>query len=552
MNSFMNCNNKVFRIIVSLLIYCMVVFPVSGSTSWSAQAPTEGEVELSAREKQDLVQQGVDQYKQGKHDQAQKNLEKAKTVFPENYAVPYYLGLIYLEQGKRTAAIAQWQQYVKMNPKSDNALRIRKNLTLLLLEEARESARLAVANEASLIQLSTDDDTVAISTFKNLGSEDIKPLGKGMAAMLIYDLSLVPDLQVVERVKLQALVQEMKLGTSGLVTSETAPKVGKLLKAKHVTSGSLADLEKENLQIASAVMDTDQKANIGTQEAQGELKKFYELEKQIACQIIEDLGKECDKVPAAFHKNHTKSLPAVIFFSAGLDYLDQEKYDQAGETFQKALGEDPSFELAQQALLDTPVPGMQFTARSEDAAGDMGIGTTDEMITMAANHGVSASAAGTAISVGSTRSPIVIGGVEIGTTTAIIGGTAVAAGVAVAAGGGGSSSSSIDDDTFTPSSTPSDGTVTSRDVTISVIDHNAIQDDFYDLYVNGAFIGPVNNVPGGTTSHPATLNSGSNTVELRLTANQCCDTFLQITIEPGGFSNEFGGTQNHSWTITAP
>ena len=453
MNSFMNCNNKVFRIIVSLLIYCMVVFPVSGSTSWSAQAPTEGEVELSAREKQDLVQQGVDQYKQGKHDQAQKNLEKAKTVFPENYAVPYYLGLIYLEQGKRTAAIAQWQQYVKMNPKSDNALRIRKNLTLLLLEEARESARLAVANEASLIQLSTDDDTVAISTFKNLGSEDIKPLGKGMAAMLIYDLSLVPDLQVVERVKLQALVQEMKLGTSGLVTSETAPKVGKLLKAKHVTSGSLADLEKENLQIASAVMDTDQKANIGTQEAQGELKKFYELEKQIACQIIEDLGKECDKVPAAFHKNHTKSLPAVIFFSAGLDYLDQEKYDQAGETFQKALGEDPSFELAQQALLDTPVPGMQFTARSEDAAGDMGIGTTDEMITMAANHGVSASAAGTAISVGSTRSPIVIGGVEIGTTTAIIGGTAVVAGVAVAASGGSSSSSIRDDDGFTPSGT---------------------------------------------------------------------------------------------------
>jgi hypothetical protein len=61
-----------------------------------------------------------------------------------------------------------------------------------------------------------------------------------------------------------------------------------------------------------------------------------------------------------------------------------------------------------------------------------------------------------------------------------------------------------------------DGTVTSRNVSISVIDQNSIQDDFYDVYINSVFIGPVNNPPGGTTIHPATLNSGANTVELRL------------------------------------
>ena len=37
-----------------------------------------------------------------------------------------------------------------------------------------------------------------MTSFNNLGSEDLGPLGKGMAAMLITDLSQVPDLRVVE------------------------------------------------------------------------------------------------------------------------------------------------------------------------------------------------------------------------------------------------------------------------------------------------------------------------------------------------------------------
>jgi len=81
--------------------------------------------------------------------------------------------------------------------------------------------------------------------------------------------------------------------------------------ARHITSGSLADLEKENLQIASAMVDADQVADIDTQEAKGELKAFYDLEKDIACQIVEDLGKSCKDAPPAFFKIHTKSLAAL-------------------------------------------------------------------------------------------------------------------------------------------------------------------------------------------------------------------------------------------------
>jgi tetratricopeptide (TPR) repeat protein len=168
--------------------------------------PAEETVKLSEKEKKKLVEQGVAQYKEGERDQAKNTLEQAKAAFPSNYAVPYYLGLIYLEEGRRSDAIAEWQQYVLMDPKSEDSMKIRKYLTLLIREEAVEYAKQAVANEAALLRSPVADNTVAVTTFENLGSENLEPLGKGMAAMLIHDLSQVPDLQVVERVKLQALL----------------------------------------------------------------------------------------------------------------------------------------------------------------------------------------------------------------------------------------------------------------------------------------------------------------------------------------------------------
>jgi tetratricopeptide (TPR) repeat protein len=422
MTRFLNRKKTVFRIIAGVLIYCMMLFPAFNSIGLSAMKPAKENVKLPEKEKEKLVEQGVSQYQKGERDQAKKTFEHAKEVYPANYAVPYYLGLIYLEEGRRSDAIAEWQQYVLMDPENEDSLKIRKYLTLLIREEAVEYAKQAVANEAALLSGPVADNTVAVTAFKNLGSENLGPLGKGMAAMLIHDLSQVPDLQVVERVKLQALLKEMNLGTSGLVDQKTAPKVGKLLKSKHVTSGSLADLEKENLQIVSVVVDVEQIGRIDTQEAQGALKEFYDLEKRIACDIIKDLGRDCNKMPGSFGKIHTKSLAALTSYSVGLDYLDQEKYDEAREEFQKAIDEDPEFDLAKEALILAPLSAMLLM-------------TTANMISTLSAGGTSSATIGSAAAGSAVASG---GGVGVvGVTTAVVAGAAAVAGAAVAIGGGG-------------------------------------------------------------------------------------------------------------------
>jgi TolB-like protein/Tfp pilus assembly protein PilF len=536
MAGFLSRKPHLLRVAVAALICCLAGFAYC-STGFSAPAPAPEAAELSKQEKQELVRGAVTAYERGQVSTAQRDLERARTDFPENYAAPYYLGLIYLEQGRRSEAIVQWQQYIAMDPKSENALKIRKNLTLLLRQEARESAKQAVAEQTTLIQGRTDDKTVAVTSFRNLGSENLGPLGKGMAAMLISDLSKVPDLKVVDRIKLQALLEEMKLGTSGLVDSKTAPKVGKLLKARHVTSGSLADLDKESLVIASVVVDSHQKAGIiSSQDAQGVLKEFYDLEKKIACQIIQALGKNCETVPDGFYIIHTKSLPALVLYSRGLDEFDRENYDEAREMFQKSLDEDPKFDLALAALLATPTTAMLLMDDSQMASAAASSGPSPA----AAGTAVAASAAGSGASTASAGAGVM----GLSTTTLTVGGAAAIGVVALAGAGGGSSGGDAPAPSGPAAVTDLSGTW--RGTWTDTTD-GSIGEATLTLTQTGSAISGTVSVPGDTCLPAGNVTGNVSGSSVNLTIQSGA-----VTATLNANADTSAMTMNGTWTFSAP
>ena len=83
--------------------------------------------------------------------------------------------------------------------------------------------------------------TVAVlPSFDNgsvMNHADYDALGKGIADVLITELSANTALRVVERDKIQALIDEQNLGASGRVDKATAVKVGKLLGVHHMILG---------------------------------------------------------------------------------------------------------------------------------------------------------------------------------------------------------------------------------------------------------------------------------------------------------------------------
>ncbi|MGH7624480.1 MAG: CsgG/HfaB family protein, partial [Gemmatimonadaceae bacterium] len=83
--------------------------------------------------------------------------------------------------------------------------------------------------------------TLAVLNFdNNTGRTDYDPMGRGIAAMMITDLSASPDLKVVEREKMQDVLNEQNMQHSALFDSTTAVRAGRLLGAQYIATGSLA------------------------------------------------------------------------------------------------------------------------------------------------------------------------------------------------------------------------------------------------------------------------------------------------------------------------
>ena len=76
---------------------------------------------------------------------------------------------------------------------------------------------------------------IAISYFDNTsGLEKYNALSKGLADMLITDLSNIKSIQIVEREKLEALLKEINLSESKFIDQTTAQKLGKGLGASYI------------------------------------------------------------------------------------------------------------------------------------------------------------------------------------------------------------------------------------------------------------------------------------------------------------------------------
>src|SRR2546430_2625885 len=85
--------------------------------------------------------------------------------------------------------------------------------------------------------------TVAVLYFDYSGKDaDMAVLKKGLAQMLISDLSSIDGVRLVERDRLEEILAELKLAQSGKIDASTAAKVGKLLGARYMVLGGYFDL----------------------------------------------------------------------------------------------------------------------------------------------------------------------------------------------------------------------------------------------------------------------------------------------------------------------
>lgn len=311
---------------------------------------------------------GVAFFKTEQYDQAIAKLNEAKALKANDGKTVFYLGLSYEAKGELAAAINEYKNYRNLSKAGGFKKEISKRIAQLSNEKISQEINQAISQEEALDVEAIPENTVAVLYFKNMSeSKDLDPLQKGLAQMLITDLSKANDLTVVERIKLQKLLEELELGSTALVEQSTAPRVGKLIGARKLVNGGFTDLAEENVRIDASLAETATTEISQVDEVTGKLDAIFKLEKNLAFRIIDDLGITLSQEEReAIEKIPTESLLAFMAYSKGLDYEDRGMFDEAKAEYQKAVELDPNFELAKEAVQQVEIAASAASAPPVD------------------------------------------------------------------------------------------------------------------------------------------------------------------------------------------
>jgi TolB-like protein len=229
----------------------------------------------------------------------------------------------------------------------------------VVTQEVTSWARKAIEEEKTP-QAIPSRNTVAVPYFQNrTGRTDMDPLQRGIPLMLMTDLSKVKGLQVIERVRLQALMEELGLGKSGLVEAQTAPRIGKLLGAKWLVGGTISGEKAPRIRIQSAPLDVLDQKVLGRPVAEGDPEDLFRIEKDLLLEIIKLLNIKLEPgEEEELRKPCSTNLRALLSLFRAIEASDFKDYEKAAELYERALKEDPNICEARGALQELKALGL--------------------------------------------------------------------------------------------------------------------------------------------------------------------------------------------------
>ena len=221
-------------------------------------------------------------------------------------------------------------------------------------------AALALAHSLPLSRSASAQDarpTVAVMYFGNgaigKANEELAPLSKGMADMLITELSANPAIRVLERDQLQQLVKEQELSASGRVDRESAIRIGKILGAHHMIFGGFVTDTRGAIRIdARAVsVETSQIEHVET--VSGKQEELLSLVNELAGKL--NRGMKLPDIPrdvrqASVERAKKVPLEAAMLYSRALAAKDGGNAKEAVLLLQRSLATFPEYEPARREL----------------------------------------------------------------------------------------------------------------------------------------------------------------------------------------------------------
>lgn len=317
----------------------------------AAVARLETAVQTEPQNASALRSLGIAYYKKDRWTEASSVLEQARKLAPNDAVSALYAGLAAERVPDYTTARAAYNQYLGLKRPwysiraRRGATQVRNRLLALAHEDAKARAKAAVAAEVQLSQTPGDPRTIAVPAMKYSGpnAAELAPLERGLAELVITDLSKSKQLTLVERDRMQALADEIQLGASGDVDASSAVRAGQLIQAGRLVNGSIVqggtDLTLATSIVTVATADISEPSQVT-----GSRDKFFDLQKELVIRIFAQLGVTLtDEERTAIGQKQTDNFDAFLLYSRGLVAADAGNYTQATALFNQAASLDPSF-----------------------------------------------------------------------------------------------------------------------------------------------------------------------------------------------------------------
>ncbi len=317
---------------------------------------------------------GVAYFQTRQFEQAVSALERSRMLQPNDGRTLFFLGMCREQKGNSAGAIAVYSEYRKHSLFDPMNRQLQARISRLSLQLAQQEVQQALHLEKARTHAPVQTNTVAVLYFRNVSERrEWTTLLKGLTSILITDLGKVRSLRLVERAKLEVLMQEISLSSSGLYDELTAPRAGRILGAERVIIGGATASGTSSLQLDAGVIQSSTSAAVAKPvRVAGRMSEVLQLEKQLAFSLIDQLGVRLNESEReAIQKLPTESTLAFVSFCRGLEFADSLKIPQAQQAFSEALKIDPNFAAARQELniLTTAVlPNEQLIVlQAEDA-----------------------------------------------------------------------------------------------------------------------------------------------------------------------------------------
>jgi len=153
--------------------------------------------------------------------------------------------------------------------------------------------------------------TVAVYDFRTGAPRDRAGYGKEVTTLVTASLAADTNLVMIERAQLNKALQEQAFGASGLVSADTAAKIGQMTGAKILVTGQVIQTERAHLVIIANVIGTET-GRLFAAQVQGGNNDLMSLASDLSQKISQTISDQVTNLVAPPELSHDERVDQMV------------------------------------------------------------------------------------------------------------------------------------------------------------------------------------------------------------------------------------------------